>query len=263
MYGSKCQLNYGLGNTTFHEEAGNRIREVFHSFCEPLVFDEHLIYTINNKFRGCKLLVLGGGGSTQRWIDSKPALNYDTIWSLNSFYKNDYIKNNLKVDLFTVGPEVDLHDNILLDYLHKHNTIAAVELHQKWGRTFNNPESGKTPEEMKNEINEFYKDNKKVFQTKFYSQLGGGVRLLIYAAHIGVAKIDFIGFDGPQAILDGDPQPIADSTRIAEASRGGRVIAHGRGIMEQIKFANPYHVDFGVDPQAGAKRANKDADFPW
>jgi len=63
-----------------------------------------------------------------------------------------------------------------------------------------------------------------------------------------------------QAILDGDTQPVADSTRISEATRGGRVIAHGRGIMEQIKFANPYHVDFGVDPNEEAKQAEYNAE---
>lgn len=203
MYGTQCQKEYGLGNTTFHEEAGKRICEVF-DFYSPLIFDEHLIYTINNEFRGCKILLLGGGGSTNRWLDSNSVAGYDSIWSLNGFYKNPKIQN-LKVDLFSVGPEVDLQSSTLLDYLYKHNTIAAVELHQKWGRTFNNPETNKTPQQMSEEINAFYvKDRKKVFQTKFYSQLGGGVRLLIYAAHIGVAKIDFIGFDGAQAILNGD-----------------------------------------------------------
>ena len=204
MYGSKCQLNYGMGNDTFHLEAGSRIREVF-NFCEPLIYDEYLIYTENKLFKDENILILGGGGSTKRWLESNPSLDYDSIWSLNNFYKNNYIYNNIKVDLFSVGPEVNVKDPILLDYLYKNNTIAAIELHQKWGRTFNNPETGQTPSQLKDEINLFYDNNKKVcFQTKFYSQLGGGVRLLIYAAHIGVKSISFIGFDGPTAILNGD-----------------------------------------------------------
>ena len=180
--------------------------------------------------------MLGGGGSTNRWLNSNPSLNYDSIWSLNGFYKNPKIQT-LKVDLFSVGPEVDVQDKLLLDYLYKNNTVAAVELHQKWGRKFNNPESGKTPQQMSMEINAFYdKSRKRVFQTKFYSQLGGGVRLLIYAAHIGVSKIDFIGFDGPQAILDGDHAFEPNKKKFPGA------VMHMSNIAKIEFFKQQYHV---------------------
>lgn len=232
MFGSKCKINYGMGNDTFHLEAGTRIRQVF-NFCEPLIFDDQLIYT-DNQIDG-KVLILGGGGSTQRWLGTNPSLDYDYIWSLNNFYKNKYIYDNIKVDLFSVGPEVNLQDPLLLDYIKANNTTAAVELHQKWGRTFNNPETGQTPQQLSDEINGFAA-KKLCFQTKFYSQLGGGVRLLIYGAHIGASQIDFIGFDGPSAIIDGDHAFEKNKTRfpgaVAHLSNNQKI----KFFEEQYKF---------------------------
>jgi len=159
-----------------------------------------------DKYKGASILLLGGGGSTQRWLDQGPDLNqYDFVWSLNNFFKNDFIRNNVHVDLFSVGPGVNLADEQLNWYLQKHQTIAAFELHQKWARDFRNSETGQMPHEVWEEADLFYDNNNKcVFQTKFYSQLGGGVRLIIYGAHLGIRSIHFTGFDGPAAINSGD-----------------------------------------------------------
>ena len=40
--------------------------------------------------------------------------------------------------------------------------------------------------------------------TRFYGRLGAGARMKIFAAHLGFDKIFFTGFDGPEAIFDGD-----------------------------------------------------------
>lgn len=209
MYGTKCNVNYGFTNDLFQTEVPPRIRQAFKNFCEPLhVYDEIIMSEPDfiSKYKGANILILGGGGTTQRWLNQAPDLScYDFIWSINNFFKNDFIRENVHVDLFTVGPGVNLQDEQLRWYLHHHKTIAAFELHQKWARDFRNSETGQMPEELWKEADEFYDNSRKcVFQTKFYSQLGGGVRLIIYGAHLGVNSIDFVGFDGPIAIAKGD-----------------------------------------------------------
>lgn len=209
MYGTKCNVNYGFTNDLFQTEVPPRIRQAFKNFCEPLhIYDEIIMseQSFLRKYEKAKVLILGGGGSTQRWLDQGPDLSqYDYVWSLNNFFMNDFIRENVHVDLFTVGPGVNLADEQLNWYLQKHQTVAAFELHQKWARDFRNSETGQMPEELWEEADRFYDNqNKCVFQTKFYSQLGGGVRLIIYAAHLGVSRVDFTGFDGPAAIYSGD-----------------------------------------------------------
>lgn len=224
MYGSFCRVDYGMGNHLFHEEAAPRIRQAFSSFCEPLILKDQIIYSdknILNKFIGSKILILGGGGSTNTFLDSSPDLSkYDYIWSMNHFFLNDYIYNNLHVDLFSVGPEVKLNNDKLISYLDNHKTIAAFELHQKWARDFINPDTGQTVEEIWKETEEFYYPNlKTVFQTKFYSQLGAGVRLIIYAAALNVSEIFFIGLDGPNNIIAGNHAFETGKTQFPSAVR--------------------------------------------
>jgi len=63
-----------------------------------------------------------------------------------------------------------------------------------------------------------------------------------------------------QAILDGDPQPVADSTRIAEASRGGRPTV-GVGMMEQI---NPRDVNQIIPTNGNPRPTLRSAmNDPW
>ena len=40
--------------------------------------------------------------------------------------------------------------------------------------------------------------------TRFYGRLGAGARMKIFAAQLGFDKVYFTGFDGPEAIFDGD-----------------------------------------------------------
>lgn len=195
MYGT-TPTNYGLDNPNFRQVVEPFFIKAFPFAC-PIKCEDHIIYSDRDysRYNGRSLLVLGGGGSTNRFLANKPSLSsYDYIWSLNHFYKNEFIRN-IHIDLFSVGPEVDMQDQDLLSYLNIYGTIAAFEIHQKWGMY---------PANWK-EANEFYTPvNKLGFQTKFYSQLGGGARLLIFAGQVGFSSIDFIGFDGPTAITNAD-----------------------------------------------------------
>lgn len=195
MYGTTPD-NYGLNNPNFIATVEQFFVKAF-PFALPLKTENHIVYSDRSydQYVGKKLLVLGGGGSTNRFLINKPDLStYDYIWSLNHFYKNKFIKD-IRVDLCTIGPEVDLQDSEFLEYLNAYETTAAFEIHQKWGMY---------PQNWK-EANEFYNNHRKIgFQTKFYSQLGGGVRLLIFAGQVGFSHIDFVGFDGPAAITNAD-----------------------------------------------------------
>lgn len=207
MFGT-ARDNYGLNNGNFTNIVLPKLESVF-KFAAPFIISNNIIYSdkafYKHKYQGKKILILGGGGSTSRLLPNLDLSVYDYIWSLNNFYKNDFIRNNIRVDLFSVGPEVDLTCPILLEYINNNYVTAAFELHEKWARSFNNPETGQTHQELLEEAANFYRDDFKIaFQTKFYSQLGGGARLIIFAGELGVSKIDFTGFDGPNAIRDKD-----------------------------------------------------------
>lgn len=207
MFGT-TRDNYGLDNVNFAKSVIPKLESVF-KFATPFIISENVIYSdkafYKYKYQDKKILILGGGGSTSRLLPNLDLSAYDYIWSLNNFYKNEFIRKNVRIDLFSVGPEVDLTDNVLLEYLNLNYVTAAFELHEKWARSFNNPETGQTPQQLLDEAANFYKDDFKIaFQTKFYSQLGGGARLIIFAGELGVSKIDFTGFDGPNAIRDKD-----------------------------------------------------------
>lgn len=192
---------YGVDNPHFHSIVKPALDDIFPFGKEYVDAGEITLSKRDFPYRDKRILILGGGGSTSRLLPQIDFDSYDYVWSLNNFYKNDWIRSNVRVDLFSVGPEVDLQDQLLVEYLQKNSTTAAFELHEKWTRKGINPSSGKTHEELKLEVQKCFSGVPKIgFQTKYYSQLGGGARLLIFAGAIGVKDVDITGYDGPNAI---------------------------------------------------------------
>jgi hypothetical protein len=171
---------------SFKDWASKDCRALFPNFSDNLYADSEIVYQSLNEFKdfkGKNLLLVGGGPSAK---DNWENEDYDCLWSINHFFKNRKF-NNLKVDLAMIMGEPDIDSNEFLNYRNKHNTLIGFEIHDKWHNyKFDN-----------------YK-NYFCMHTRFYSRLGAGARMKIFAAHLGFRQVKFTGFDGPEAIFTGD-----------------------------------------------------------
>ena len=128
------------------------------------------------------MLVGGGPSANNDWEQ----IEYNNLWSINHFFKNDKLKDK-KVDLAMIMGEPDITSEEFLSYRDKNQTYIGFEIHDKWP-------------------NHEFDDYKRYFcmHTRFYSRLGAGARMKIFAAHLGFRTVYFTGFDGPEAIFRGD-----------------------------------------------------------
>jgi len=143
-----------------------------------------------NKYKHSNILLVAGG-PTANSIDWQ-ASEYDYVWSLNQYYKNNKLFNT-NIDLITVSGETKLDNNRFKEHLEKSNPWVGFESHHRWLRG---------PHEIPN----FQKTHSKVFAyaSRFYGKIGGGIRLLILGAALKANKISFVGLDGPEPILKGN-----------------------------------------------------------
>ena len=78
------------------------------------------------KFKDKTILVLGAGNST---LDVKwENLDYDYLWTCNQFFLLDRI-DNVKVDLVTLGYNVNLYDKKLHKKLTEDSPLTLIETH--------------------------------------------------------------------------------------------------------------------------------------
>ena len=78
------------------------------------------------KFKDKTILVLGAGNST---LDGKwENLDYDYLWTCNQFFLLDRI-DNVKVDLVTLGYNVNLYDKKLHKKLTEDSPLTLIETH--------------------------------------------------------------------------------------------------------------------------------------
>ena len=159
---------------------------LFPKFSNSLVTTPEITYQHHPHFdddRGKTLMLVGGGPSANNDWGSQ---EYDYLWSINHFFRNEKIKD-LKVDLAMIMGEPDITSQEFLSYRDKNQTYIGFEIHDKW-------------------LNYDFDNYKNYFcmHTRFYSRLGAGARMKIFAAHLGFKSVLFTGFDGPEAIFQGD-----------------------------------------------------------
>ena len=166
----------------FNKWASSELKSLF-PFSENLKGDSEIVYNQINefeKFEGSKILIIGGGPSTNEveWNN----LEYDYIFSLNNFFLK---LKNTKVDLIDVGAEVDLQGTEFLSYVNNYNPILMFEYHNKWHG-------------QRSYFEALYKVYPKIscFQTRAYGKLGGAIRLLILALYLKAKEIYIVGSDG-------------------------------------------------------------------
>jgi hypothetical protein len=171
----------------FDQWASADCNEMFFQFVKDLHKDNEIVYEKLPEFENYKdsTVLIVGGGPSARDLDLDEQ-EYDYLWSINHFFKSDKFKD-AKADLLMVMGEPDTEAPDFLQYRDKYKPAIGFEIHDRWqGYKFDNYE--------------------KYFcmHTRFYGRVGGGVRMLLFAAALGCKKVMFTGFDGPEAIFDGD-----------------------------------------------------------
>ena len=158
----------------------------FSGFSDNLIVTPEIAYQNLPEFKSCKgktLMLIGGGPSANNdWEQNE----YDFLWSINHFFRNEKLKDK-KVDLAMIMGEPDIEAADFIDYRDKHQTMIGFEIHDRW-------------------LNYKFDNYDKYFcmHTRFYGRLGAGARTKIFAAHLGFKNVLFTGFDGPEAIFEGD-----------------------------------------------------------
>lgn len=134
-----------------------------------------------DKFKGAKILVVGGGPSSNEvdWDFD----DYDYVFSCNHFYKSQKLKDK-KIDLFFVGNEVDTTNEEFLTYCKRHNSLIGIE------------DLEHRPSHIKNIINNF-KDNSFLCSCRYQSKFTGiAAKIVLLALTFEAKHVDFVGLDG-------------------------------------------------------------------
>ena len=159
----------------------------FKKFVKSVIATKEIVYSnleYFKKYKNKTVLIIGGGPSSKE-------LDYETIdrdftWSCNHFYLNNRLRN-MKIDLAMLMAEPDINSEEFNNYRDTYKPYLGFEVHDKW-------------------INYEFDDYDKYFcmHTRFYSKLGIGVRMLIFASALGCKEVKFCGLDGYEPILKGD-----------------------------------------------------------
>ena len=178
----------GIREQLFNNQICSTMDKCFVSFCDDKMANYHIVYTkkeMLKKFVDSKILIVGAGPSTNS-VNFDP-FDYDSIWSMNHFYKSDIMKN-IKLDLVSIGPENNLHDPELISYLTRFRPFVGFEMRERWKRPYE-----------AFYVNKFSKQNNCfAYETRFLGKTGVGARLTILASYLGASEIHILGFDGPQ-----------------------------------------------------------------
>ena len=152
--------------------------------------EETAEYIIQNfdelkKYKDKRLLMIGGGPSTNE-VDWKGMdFEYDYAWSCNNFYLNPDM-DEVKISLAFLGPTVDLEDKKLQDYVNENKTVCVFEAGIS---PFREPEQFE-------QFREACPERSCYIHQRYFSKLGTVARMVCLGTFLGAKKIYFIGMDG-------------------------------------------------------------------
>jgi len=161
-------------------------KSMFSQFSSSVTLNKFIVYSnlsYFEKYKEQSVLILGGGPSTLNLdLDN---VEYDYLWSCNHFFLNSNLKSR-KIDLVMLMAEVDPHNPALIEYRNHFKPYLGFEVHDRWASyKFDNYEK-------------YF-----AMHTNFYSRLGVGVRMILFAAALGCKHIKFAGLDGYDSIYKG------------------------------------------------------------
>ena len=207
LYHKDCIEEGLLRNSPFESHRSKKREPSFVSFArsgaakfpnfiiEDLALGDYIIFSKHSKFKKYKdsrVLIAGGGPSTNK-LDFSSS-ERDFLWSCNHFYLHKYLKNT-KVDMAMIMGEPDIKSEEFINYRDKFKPMIGFEIHENWIPSSVNKFKGYQFDDYENYF---------LMHTDFYSKLGAGVRMIIFACALGVKEVSFVGLDGPSFIKKGD-----------------------------------------------------------
>ena len=131
---------YSQGDKNFDISAKIRADNIFkdYDFYKEVFCNNEIIFSnfkhFVKKYRNKKILIIGGGPSTNELLESdyeKTLSEYDYLWSCNHFFLNPILRN-VKIDLAMMMLEPNLKSKEFKDYCSKFKPTIGFELHNKW-----------------------------------------------------------------------------------------------------------------------------------
>jgi hypothetical protein len=147
------------------------------------VFNNEIIYRKPisfKKYHNSDILILGGGPTTKKLINSNSIPPHDYTWSVNNFYLNNSLP---PIDLAVLGKEPNKFDPKLIEYIRKNNTNIIFE-------------EAKDDRKGEENIQNLFPNQTSWYNTRYQSKLGIGVRMVILAIMLGAKDIKIAGIDG-------------------------------------------------------------------
>lgn len=144
-----------------------------------------------SKYDSKTILVVGGGTSTldRRWDN----LSFDYLWTTNQFYLQNRLLRK-KVDLITIGENVDLLNEVFLQKVKddkptcivepRHNSLVGIELNEFCRET--------NTEALRYDID----PPAGISHDDISMRAGSALRLILLAMQTRAKEILFVGFDG-------------------------------------------------------------------
>lgn len=185
-----------ISEEKFKEWSSTTLQVLFPMLSSNLLTNNFISYNHDkdfDKFKNKKILVIGGGPSTNDL--SFDNIDVDYIFSANSFFLNEKLANK-KIDIAMVGAEVDTNSEEFISYVDKFQPWLGFEIHGKWKSL-----------DYNRYVNEhLYNSYSKLFcmQSRYYGCVGVGHRLLVLAMALQAKEIYFIGIDGPGGMINGN-----------------------------------------------------------
>ena len=132
------------------------------------------------KFRDSKILILGGGPSTN--LANWENLEYDYTWSCNDFYKNSKILKE-KLELTYLNSETSMDVPEFAKYIKQNDTICVADT-----SILRSPKL----------LGSFKPHNIKTvsFNQRIFLSSGSMPKLIFFASVLGARKVFFAGMDG-------------------------------------------------------------------
>lgn len=165
-------------------------------------------YNRVKEVRGSKVLIVGAGPSakdfSEQWKSKIP--EYDYIWSCNHYFLPEFLED-IKFDLISLGNEVDITSEKLLERLDRDKSTIAIDT-----------VLSRTQSEFSTLVSE-KKDKIIYYSTRFFGSIGTIPRMLVLAKELGASKISFVGMDG--LILN------EDSSCFEKGKRTNNAAVHG------------------------------------
>ena len=140
----------------------------------------------HSKFKGKKIMIASGGPSTKDTNWDK--INYDYLWTVNEFYKNDDLSRK-QIDLLYLSSIVDFENLQLIESLENTEALLTFPL-------VTNYIQDKFDLNKIKPLTDRFRDNSSYNYTRYSSTLGVGYKLIVLAIFCGASEIYTVGNDG-------------------------------------------------------------------